>query len=32
MSALGKFLQNHKIKKGEPYTHTRIGDKSSDIY
>ena len=32
MSTLGNFLQNHKIKKGEPYTHTRIGDKSSDIY
>jgi len=32
MATLGNFLQNHKIKKGEPYTHTRIGDKSSDIY
>ncbi len=23
---------SHKIKKGDPYTHTRIGDKSLEIY
>mgnify|MGYP007061990628 CR=1 FL=1 len=32
MSALDKFLHSHKIKKGDPYTHTRIGDKSLEIY
>ena len=32
MSPLGVFLQKHKIKKGEQYTHTRIGDKNSEIY
>lgn len=32
MSALDKFLHSHKINKGEPYTHTRIGDKSLEIY
>ena len=32
MSPLAGFLQNCKIKKGEQYTHTRIGDKNSEIY
>ena len=32
MAPLDVFLQKHKIKKGEQYTHTRIGDKNSDIY
>ena len=32
MAPLDVFLQKHKIKRGEQYTHTRIGDKNSDIY
>ena len=32
MAPLDVFLQKHKIKKGEQYTHTRIGDKNSDIF
>ena len=32
MSPLGNFLQKNKSKKGETYTHTRIGDKKLNIY
>jgi P4 family phage/plasmid primase-like protien len=32
MSSLGEFLKNHKAEKGGSYTHTRIGDKKSNIY
>ena len=32
MSALGEFLKQHRAEKGGTYTHTRIGDKNSNIY
>ena len=30
--ALDEYLKRHSIEKGDEYSHTRIGDKSSKIY
>jgi P4 family phage/plasmid primase-like protien len=32
MTSLGEYLKKHKAEKGGVYTHTRIGDKNSNIY
>ena len=30
--ALAEFLNERKTEKGQPYTHTRIGDKNANVY